>query len=198
MRDVDWNGLRIDADGYHNVVPLMRDVDWNRCALMIAPSSCLSSLLWGTWIEIQWICYYCRGRCRRPSYEGRGLKWVFWASCIMDLLSSLLWGTWIEIQSLQSANSVTRRRPSYEGRGLKSIDIRRARLFAGSSLLWGTWIEILIVMRFPRFKRCRPSYEGRGLKFNHDNEAVTLIYGRPSYEGRGLKCPSTTSIWCKK
>ena len=99
----------------------------------------------------------------RPSYGGRGLKYIELSAVFISLLSPLVWGAWIEMRCRQPAEKPAPRRPSYGGRGLKFPDK----------------IYLYAVMG-------RPSYGGRGLK-SIGGETETYTVSRPSYGGRGLK-----------
>ena len=79
----------------------------------------LSSLSRGTWIEILYAWLYWSFVPRRPSHEGRGLKYDI--RCNVQNISG---------------------RPSHEGRGLKLALGAAHSCPPGSSLSRGTWIEI--------------------------------------------------------
>ena len=169
----------------------------------------MSSLLWGTWIEIAFTM--CRGYMRvcRPSYEGRGLKSLPMQlsnikSPVVPLMRDVDWNAFYTY-----INSACGRRPSYEGRGLKYPCPMFPNIGFPSSLLWGTWIEIIhgLILQVYRLKSSLlwgTWIEICLLSYRHQIGASSLLWGtwiemllgtllkarllrRPSYEGRGLK-----------
>ena len=142
-RDVDWNKeFMYYVQDFFRVVPLTRDVDWNKTPQLEG------SIMKG-----------------RPSHEGRGLKFCTRRYWLQGRRSSLSRGTWIEIQSTCRKG----------GTGVvvpltRDVDwnIEKCNVICGylrSSLSRGTWIEICLKGWIIRRRHCRPSHEGRGLKW---------------------------------